>query len=289
MDRFLRSDAVGDTAGAAPRLGAFRRFLMLSVTVELWELLPFWAGRPLYGLHVGIALAASVACIAGLTHRWARPASVALLALMAADHASAFPLNANHQYLGMIVLGSLCLLDLDDDAERQLLLLSLRMLPVIGLLWAGLQKVLWGYYFGGEFLAYAISYNEGFAALFGWTLPAEETARLQALEFGAGAGPYRVASPLFVAISNATWIGELALPLLLLSRRARALGIVAVILYIAAIEAGARELFFGLLMVNLVLLWGRRDLNSPALPASVIVLLYVLAMSWGLLPRWYFS
>jgi hypothetical protein len=230
-----------------------------------------------------------VACLAGLTRRWARPACGTLLALMAADHASAFPLNANHQYLGMIVLGLCCMLDPDQADEGRLLLQALRWLPVLGLLWAGLQKVLWGYYFDGTFLAYAISYNDSFAALFRWVLPVAEIDRLRALEFVVGAGPYRVASPLFVAISNLTWVGELLLPLLLVWRRTRPLGIVAVILHIAAIEAGARELFFGLLMVNLVLLYGRRDLNRLALPVSVVVLLYVLAMAGGVLPRWYFS
>jgi hypothetical protein len=151
------------------------------------------------------------------------------------------------------------------------------------------QKLLWGYWFGGEFLAVRIATDPHFALVFGPLLSPEEHARLTALLPGRGAGPYRVSEPLFLAISNGTWIAEIALAPLLLVARTRRLAALGVILFMIAVESAAREIFFGLLMVSLALLYAQGDANTRALPWLAAILAGLLATSAGLLPPWSFG
>ncbi len=289
LERVLELTGTDAPGIAASKFVTFRRLLLAAIAVELWELLPYWADKPHFGLQRLLVWAATAAAVAVWWERLARPALAAVLAMLAVDFARAFPLNANHQYLELILVGLLLLPRPGDARERTLVLGAFRWLVVLGLFHAGLQKLLHGYYFGGEFLAYAIARNEAFAALFRWILPAGEIARLEGLQVAAGAGPFRVESWLFVAISNATWVGELALPPLLLWTKTRPPAIPLTILYIFAIEAGAREIFFGSMMVQLVLLYCRSDMNRRLLPVFLALLAYVLAMAVGWLPKWYFS
>ena len=48
-------------------------------------------------------------------------------------------------------------------------------------------------------------------------------------------------------------------------------------------------IFFGLLMVLLLLLFTERDWNRRLLPVFAAFAIYLLAMTAGLLPRWYFT
>ena len=61
-------------------------------------------------------------------------------------------------------------------------------------------------------------------------------------------------------------MAELAvvLPVLLMIRKTRSLGLVASLALIVAIEIGAREFVFGLIFVSMVLLFARRDRLTPA-------------------------
>jgi hypothetical protein len=82
-----------------------------------------------------------------------------------------------------------------------------------------------------------------------------------------------VDTPALIAVSNATWVGELVLPALLLWPRTRAVAVVATIALFVAIELAAREVFFGGMMVGMVLLFTRADSTARALPAIGLVYL----------------
>lgn len=274
---------------AGSKAGAFRRFLLLLVAVESWEALHHWAGTAGFPAHVAIALALSACAALAWSARLVRWATAAAAVALVAEIVLAFPRNANHHWLALVLLALLTLFAAGRPGEDVLLLQGLRWIAVIGLVWAGLQKVLYGYYFGGEFLAYAVARSARFAEFFALLVPADELARVRALEYGPGAGPYRIDSPLFVLVSNLAYLPELLLPPLLLARRTRALGLAALVTYLFAIEVGAREVFFGLLMVQLLLLFTERDWNRRLLPWFVAFALYLLAMSAGVLPRWEFT
>ncbi len=271
------------------KVRTFRRYLLLALAVEFWELIGYWRFQPLFGVHLAVAILAIAVCAWGWVHRRGRGATVAMLVLVLVDQSMAFPENANHQYLYVILLCLMVFFDPDVVEERVTLLQCLRWLAVIGLAWAGLQKVLYGYYFGGEFLAYAIAQTSRFADLFGWLIPPEELVRLQELRPGPGAGPYRVESVGFILVSNLAYLLEIAVAVMLIVPRLRRLAFLAAIGYVIAIELGARELFFGGLMINLLLLFASRDLNRKCLPLFVLLYAYVLAMVFGILPRWSFS
>lgn len=289
LDRLLR--LVGEDADdvARSKATAFRRFLLLLLAVESWEALHHWAGKAGFPAHVGIAVVlTSCAALAWNVRlmRWAT--GVGALA-MAAEIVLAFPRNANHHWLGLVLLALLTLFAAGRADEDAPLLEGLRWIAVIGLFWAGSQKVLYGYYFGGEFLTYAVARSARFAEFFALFVPADELARVRAIEYGPGAGPYRIDSPLFVLVSNLAYLPELLLPPLLLWCRTRLVGLTALVVYLFAIEIGAREVFFGLLMLQLLLLFTERDWNRRLLPVFVAFTLYLLAMSAGLLPRWEFT
>ena len=272
-----------------PRLLAFRRFLLLVAAAESWHALHYPAYQESVPLHVALAITLTLSCAAGFSRRFARPACAAAALCMLVDLASVFPENANHQYVGLLAMVFLALADDGDEAQRVAALQGLRWLLLIGLFWAGVQKVVYGLYFEGEFLAVRIATDPNFAEVFGWLLPEAEHARLLSLQPGAGVGPYRVDAPLFVAASNSVWIAEIGLPVLLLIPATRRWAVPGVIALMAAIELAARELFFGAIMVSLALLFARADWSSRALPFLAVAIAVLMLSSAGVLPRWSFG
>ncbi len=289
VDRIL--SLVGDDAGEASaiKVRAIARILLIGAAVENTEALRHWASQPQYALHIGLCVLFWIAAVAGWFERFTRYAAAAAAAGMIVHHVSAFPLNANHHYLLLLCLALCAFFDHGDEQERGLLLSSLKWMAFIGLFYAGIQKVLYGYYFRGEFLAYAIAQNERFSSFFGWLIPADELTRLKGLTIGEGAGPYRVDSPRFVLMSNLAYLGELVLPPLLLIHRTRTLAVAALLAYVFAIEAGARELFFGLMMVGILLLFAPASWLKRSFPVFVAAYVYLTLLAVGLLPRWYFT
>jgi hypothetical protein len=171
------------------------------------------------------------------------------------------------------------------SAGAPLVLAGLRWLAAIVLFHTGLQKLLYGHYFAGDFLAFMVGRGDRFADLFRWVLPSAEVARLAGYDaLRSGAGPYRVGEPLFVALSNAVWIAELVLPLGLLARRTRGLAAAAAAALVLAIQLGAREAGFALLFVNLLLLSGPPRLARALLPVFGALLVWALAAAGGLVP-----
>ena len=287
--RLLSLVGVDESRIGLAKTTAFRRLLLGIVAVELWDRAVRSSGDAGYPAHVLLALLASLCVGAVFTTRGLRPGTAIAAAIVAVDFAWQFPASANHHYLELLCLGLLLLLREDVEEEARLLGVALRWLLVIGLFYAGLQKLLYGYYFGGEFLAFTIPQNPRFALILEPLMPAAEFDRIRALPIGDGSGPFRVDSFRFGVVSNLAYLMELVLPLLLLLPRLRLPGVLLVVGYFVVIEAAARELFFGGIMAGLALLFWPGDAIRRVLPFFFLALAYLLAVIFGLLPGWVFT
>lgn len=258
-----------DAEVAAAKIRSIRRLVLLTLAAEAWRALRFIP----YSSHTeafGLAAAGMTGCaIVGWTDRWSRQAVVVAFVILFVVVAAVFPENANHQFLALVLLALIALsMSAPDqvDADRRTALQSMRWIAIGGLAWAGIMKLLYGVWFEGEFLAYRIARDPDFAFALGWILPEPELARLIGLGKEVGAGPFRVQSIPLIMISNLTWIAELLLPIGLLLPRTRKAALVASVLFVGAIEVGAREFFFGAMMIGLLLLFATRDRLGPLLP-----------------------
>ncbi len=239
------------------------------------------------------------------TERFAAPAGALIVGFAILRW---FPNIANHTFLLFLALLTLSFWDARVGAERELALATLRWITALVLFATGLQKLLHGTYFHGEFLAFNIAHGERFTSLFAWVLPADELQRLKALGVAAGglapadgfrafetlppapgSGPYRFASLPALAMSNLVWIFELCAPAFLLWRRTRGAAAIAVVVFLAAVESGAYEIMFGVLFVNLMLLFGRANWVGRLFPAFAAFYGYLIGVHLGWFPKWLFN
>jgi len=275
----------GDVALVRPRLDGFRSFILLHGAVRSW----LWLR---YNEHLGpeallLSAAGLSVCFAlTLVPRFAHVAARAALPFLALQLFLTFPLTDNHFMLELLCVVLLALIGGNDGAtDRALTLASLRWLAAIVLFHTGLQKVLYGHYFGGEFLAFMVAVGDRFADIFQPFIPAGEIARLESYDpMQTGAGPFRVSYLPLVAVSNAVYLAELVLPALLIWQRTRTLALIATTAFLLAIQLGARELGFALLFVNLLLLFSPVELNRRLLPLFAAIYLYGLAAALGVAP-----
>ena len=278
-----------DRSAQAAIVRAFTLFLLAHIVVRTLQ----WTLRADDWLAPRTLLTALLAACAVVA--WRRPArtraaaSVALLVL-GIKLVKTFPTTSNHFLIEFLCLGLVVLCDADDGDERALLLSAARWLTVIVLFYSGVQKVLYGTYFDAQFLGLSIGHKPALAWLFGWILPADELARLRDLHpLAPGKGPFAIRSPLALLIANGVYLFEMAAPVLLVWRRTRPYAAVAALAVITAIEIGARELLFGILFVNLLLLFFARPVNRVLLPVSLAVLAVLAAARSGLLPPFSFN
>jgi hypothetical protein len=288
-DRLLAVAGADRALVARTKATAFRQMLVGLVVVEFWDSVARRADDPSVRVFLLLAVLSTLGAPFAWSERWHRFGLIAVGACVAAQVVLTFPGTANHHYLLLLCFVLLSVLRTAVDEEVCRLTVTLRWMLLIALFYAGAQKLAWGYYFQGEFLAFTVAESGRFAALLEPLIPAAEFARLSALQVGEGAGPYRVSSVLFVLASNVAYLAELVLPALLLLPALRKPGVVLVILYFVAIEAAAREVFFGGVMVALTLLFYSDSALRRARPAFVLALAYLLAMAAGLLPRWEFT
>lgn len=226
------------------------------------------------------------ACFAASFHAGARrAASLVALALAILKGAVVFPHSSNHfllEFLCLLFAGLACWRREDDLV---VFVRGLRALPVIVLLWSGVNKAIYGTYFGGAFLATALP-GAGFANVFGLLLGEAELARLLATR---PPGPYLFTSPLALLASNLVWIGEIVCGALLLWPRARRLGLLGAIALLLGIELGAFEVMFGTLMLNLLLLFAPAVWTRRAFLASAVFYASLVGTKLGWLPMWAFN
>jgi hypothetical protein len=272
----------GESWVRAAQVVAFERIVLLVIGVEYWcRGLARW--NDLSTAYVASLGAATVLCVAGLVTPCRRVAFGALAAIHATVVWNEFPATGNHAYLEVMLCLLGAFLDPRVESDRVLFVAAGRWLAVVILFYSGLQKLVHGYYFHAEYFAFSL-WIESFRTVFQWLLPADELRRLTAFAGNPGDGPYAVRSPLVVAIANLTWIAEMTLAPALLCRRTRPFAIAAAVALIVGIELAAREAFFGLLYVNLILLFLDRPWHPKVVAPVAALLAMLLAIRLGWLP-----
>ncbi len=197
---------------------------------------PIFLLSALVGLRYPVAKSRCVMVTLGVTSLWL---------------VIAWPNFANHLFLEWSVLLFLTLCRLD----KKLGLNGLRWLVATIFFYTGFQKFLMGQYFEGQFFLVRVAISEKFRVVFELVLPEEEVARLVEMGAGFGTGPYETSSTLFLAMSNAVWIGEMGAAILLLFPKWRKLALFAGIALVLGIEVAARELVFGCVFTILLLIF----------------------------------
>lgn len=267
-----------DPATRGAKLRTFEVILLLHICAEHWSwYLDGHTGwlRPVLALPL---------VAAGVFLRWTRLPFLGLLVLHAFVIADTFPQTANHVWLEALLFGILAFLDHEEEAEQGLILGSVRWIVLVVFFYAGLQKLVHGFYVKAQLLAVYMR-TEKFQAVLQYLVPDDELARLTALDSRVGDGPYRVESPLLVLVSNASYIVEMGVPCLLLFRKTRTVGLLLALGFLVATEAMARELFFGALYLNGLLLFVPGDLRRRSLPAFALFYVWLVLIRLGLLPE----
>ena len=233
-------------------------------------------------IHLACAPFVRLTALGGAVSLWATRVAAIVVAWEVVD---TLPLTANHVFLELLCLAYFALFDDRHEREGAVLLQCMRAMTAVFFFYTGLQKLLYGYYFQGEFLAYLAGTEERFSAFFKYFMSGEDLQRLQSynekrystMQWAPriGAGPYRVDSWSFVAVSNSVYIFEMAAGVLLAWRKARGPTVLAAIVFVILIELGARELTFGALMISLLLLFCSRPWMKWCWP--------VLAVGYALL------
>ena len=132
---------------------------------------------------------------------------------------------------------------------------------------SGLQKMVYGAYWNGAFLARRI-HDDRFAWVLDLALP---DAEFQALQTADPLGPMLLESAGGLLLSNAVYLSEIACAVLLLIPATRRLGLIASVLTVIGIEVVAREVGFGLMFVLMLLLFRPQFYATRAALAFVLV------------------
>lgn len=284
------ADGGGAASGWRANLVAFRRLVFVHTIVRNFLLLPeAEVLSETFGLSTALRIAAIVAGACGLlAASGAWPARAVCLILLGEIY-YALPDSTNHVAVELALMVLFTFLDErkrdKEGDEGRLLLCAVRWFVAVFFLYTGVQKLLYGYYFQGQFLAFVAATEERFAILFRWFIPDAEFERLLSyneinratgepllINRGTmpgkmrpvlGAGPYIVDSLLFKLLSNAVYLFEIVAGALLLVPRVRTLAALGAMAFVVLIEIGARELTFGLLMFNLLFVflegaWNKR-------------------------------
>ena len=287
LERVLALLDNDDLPGAARRIRAYEAIFVAALVAEYWcRALPKW-GLLAPNYYVSLAVASLLGPVA-LLPRWRQMAFAAL----AVGHGSVvwneFPAAGNHAYLEVYFCALAAMIDLREEREQVLYLRAVRWMVVVILFFSGVQKVVHGYYFGGEHLAFSL-WIESFRPVLRPLMSAEEFQRILAYSQQVGDGPYRVDSIPLLLISNAVWMLEIALAPLLLVRRTRLLAVLLAMGLLLAIELGARELFFGMVFVNAILFFAPARWHERAMIPLIVFCGVLLLMAVGILPGMRFT
>jgi len=156
-------------------------------------------------IQAGIIL---LCALVGLKERYRRWATVVVLIVLLVRHVTTFPVVSNHSYLEFILISLYCWIDSSRAEEKELFLQTCRWLTVIIFFYSGVQKLWYGEYFDGRFLAYLAAMADRTRTGFEFFIPPEEFSRLATYAVQAGSGPFLIDSTLFRLLSNSAWISE---------------------------------------------------------------------------------
>ena len=277
---------------SASRLRVFRFLVLVHAAIQTWEfvIVPYqtaWLALPRIGTIVA-AISLTICCALALT-RYGRMAPILALPPLLFRLYWTFPWVPNHAFLVFVCVLLLATLDPDRDDEGVLLLQSLRWITIVVLFYTGFQKIVYGYWFRGEFLAWMISHGvDNWRSTFGWMVPSDEMARLTSLTYDPDSGPYRFTSLPVILLSNLTYLAEIILAVLLLCRRTRAMAAMAAIGFVILIQLAPREFMFVLCFSNLLLLFVPGNWHRRLAPLFVLIYVYLLAVSGGIVPGEFF-
>ncbi len=235
----------------------------------------FWPFTILFAAYLAIRgavyeplLVASAVGLLTPFRAWAAAFAVVVEALFIREH---LYLVSNHGLLEVAILALYAVLPARGlgAAGRAALLRSVQAILVVMLVWAGLQKVVYGYYASGEYFVVEAAQPGKIAERLG-PLVAEENdrkalseyhARLRdfAREGGADGALFEPPLPrprpiplLSKLFCWATLAAELLLPVLLVPRRTRGLAVAALALFMIGVQAIADEWHYFLLFVALL-------------------------------------
>ena len=195
----------------------------------------------------------------------------ALAALGVLQCALAFPRTATHLWLGVVVSLLFALLGEDLPALGRAAL----ALPLIVLCWSGVQKLVHGYWFHAELLAWMLVSRPDVTLTALPVLDEGTRAQLAGLRRDVlGSGPFRLGGG-WTLLSNSVWAIELAAPLAAWPKvlRPRLWGLLLGLLW--ALQLVAHEWQFALLFTNLLLCAApaRVQLRGRAAVAFALLLL----------------
>jgi hypothetical protein len=269
-------------AAPLPGLRAYEFCLASVIGVEYWlRAVPKWGQL---GAHYYVLLAvATLVCPVAATRRGRRLGFAALAVGHAGLIASEFPSAGNHAYLECLLCALASFVDLTIPAEARLYVRAVRWIAAVVIGASGLQKLAHGHYRHAEYLAFSLG-SETFRPVLRPLLGTDEFARLVALTGAVGDGPYRVESWPLVATANFTWLLELALAPLLCWSATRPIAVAVAMALLFGIELAAREVFFGLVFANTILLFAPARAHRAFLPVAGGLLATLTLSRLGLVP-----
>ena len=255
-----------------------RRFLLIEVAIHSWLSAYGEWGSDLFWQILPFAAILTLTGASAFVPRFQQRGIVIAALATVGRLCVAFPDVYNHLMLECMIVTALAATD-DHIKHQRVTLQFIKWLIVIIFFWTGLQKLLHACYFEGEFLAYSIATNSHFGTPIEWLFPAEVELLRSNTPPKFGSGPYRIDSPLFVSISNLSWIAEILLPILLVLRKSRLFAVVATTLFIIGVEWIAHELIFGILFINAILLFTSGRTYRRAQPILLISLLLTISVA----------
>lgn len=264
------------------KIRAFELSLVVLCSTEIWArgLEVHQLGVPYrWYLPIIVTLSGAIACVPA----WRRRGFALLGLAMIVVIWEAFPTTGNHVYLECFLCWICALLDPSRKEEQRLMVRSLRWITCVILFFAGIQKLVHGYYTNGLMPAFLLQ-EPRFERIFALLLPASEAQRILSYSGLDGTGPYLVSTPLWLLASNLTWMLEIALAVALFVPQTRAVAVWVAMIFVALIETGAREILFGLLFVNLLLMFLNSAANRRVIPITVVICAAMILMRLGWLP-----
>lgn len=272
-------------------LALFRGFLGVHVFLQSLKLRWSYPDEPIVLLVQALLL---VAAVLMWLPKYYRFGLLALLSYKLYAVVTSFPMTGNHLYLETYILVFLLLFSEDrrrDEPAGPLALAGCRLIQLAVLtiyFYSGVHKLVHGFWLNGEYLGQALYAGassgfwrstqlllEGAAGLFG--LPLEKFPYAQSADMGR----VPVEAPawtlwVFLIVSWLTVLSEIFVPVLVLMRRTRRLGIHLMLWLVVAVGALSWETEFMFLAIGCILLFFPRN------AARNYIILTVVHTAWSL-------
>ena len=193
-----------------------------------------------------------------------------------------FPNTPNHRLLELVPLGLAGLTCSQSAVERRVFFSFIRTFALVVLFYAGVQKLLLGTYFEGQYLAYKTYATPSFQNVAHLWCSQAELQYFQSLPWPpyAGLTGFKLKTWYGLLISNLTWVLELVLPLLVVFSAKRQVWLVITLLFAARFQLAALEAEFFLMMLILLSLYFN-DAHEKKLFGVVAVILAVNFMAFS--------